>query len=163
MVRNTAFAGRGPRRSSWFRWDLRLLAMERQRGFGLGDAGSSKLLCFLAPSCLDMHSNAVHICTETFSSCRISRVSSLIPMHHCSSMVDLWPCPIDESVGSSATVLAGSICAGNHVSFWISPGVARMDFSVQYGDRLIDRSRGSCIYRPNGRCGNVYRSRSLRS
>jgi hypothetical protein len=51
-------------------------------------------------SCLAMHSDSVIIGQKHISSFQRSCVPSLVSAHHCSSIVDLWPCHTSRSVGS---------------------------------------------------------------
>jgi hypothetical protein len=55
---------------------------------------------FWVRSCFSVKSDSVRDCTETSSIALEILRASLIPVHHCSSIIDLWSCHIEESVGS---------------------------------------------------------------
>jgi hypothetical protein len=72
-------------------------------------------ILFWGRSCLYVKSDSAHICTETFFIFQEILRASLMPVHHCSSIVDLWPCHTLTGVGSrlGAVIWTGSVSSGH--------------------------------------------------
>jgi hypothetical protein len=59
---------------------------------------------FWVRSCLYVKLDAVHICTEIVFIFQEILRASLILVHQCSSIIDLWPCHTLTGVGSRRTI-----------------------------------------------------------